>query len=78
MALIIIIILFIICTIVGFNGLPLMFVFSTLFILIIIGSLFTNSNKQLGNKVIQDDNMADEDKTLEEHFMFKEFTDHFK
>ncbi len=83
MAILILILFLIFCIMLGFSGMPYMFIFPALFlILVIIGIVDSKNNKVNGNndyiKKNQDDNSNLDDETLEEHIMFTEMTDHHK
>lgn len=70
------IILFIIICIIGaFNGMMFLLLFPVIIIIFIIFAVIHGkSNSYVQNTELKDD----EDNTLEEHFMFEEFTDHRK
>ena len=84
MAMLIIILFLIFCIILGFYGMPYMFIFPCLFLLlVIIGIIDSKKNKFSKDKESIKNNQKNnnsnlDEETLEEHFMFKEMTDHYK
>ena len=84
MVMLIIFLLLLISIILGFNGMPYMFIFPSLFLILVIVGITDRKNNKVNKdnnytkNIQENENTNLDDETLEEHVMFTEMTDHYK
>ena len=84
MVMLIIFLLLLISIILGFNGMLYMFIFPSLFLVLVIVGIIDRKNNKVNKdnnytkNIQEDENTNLDDETLEEHVMFTEMTDHYK
>ena len=84
MVMLIIFLLLLISIILGFNGMPYMFIFPSLFLVLVIVGIIDRKNNKVNKdnnytkNIQENENTNLDDETLEEHVMFTEMTDHYK